>query len=72
MLEVYTLKKSCAEPPNGTPKLTPCLKAPLVKDVDDDPCSELFACAGIVDMLLYLSGHYCPDISYIMQIELIS
>ena len=42
----------------------PCLKAPLTKNVDDDPCSESFVYASIVGMLLYLSGHSRPDISY--------
>ena len=49
---------------NSTPKHTPCLKAPLHKDVDGDPCSESFAHASIVGMLLYLSGHSRPDIAY--------
>ena len=49
---------------HSTPKSTPCLKAPLTKDVDGDPCSESFAYASIVGMLLYLSGHSRPDISY--------
>ena len=49
---------------NSTPKHTPCLKAPLHKDVDGDPCSESFAYASIVGMLLYLSGHSRPDIAY--------
>ena len=47
-----------------TPKLDPCTKALLVKDVDGDPCSESFVCASIVGMLLYLSGHSCPGISH--------
>ena len=40
------------------------MKAPLVKDLCDDPCLESFAYASIVGMLLHLSGHSCPDISY--------
>ena len=49
---------------NPTPKRTPCLKAPLHKDVDGDPCSESFAYASIVVMLLCLSEYYRPDIAY--------
>merc|ERR1712086_1250452 len=49
---------------HSTPKLTPCNKAPMVKDVDGYPCSESFAYASIIGMLLYLSGHSRPDISY--------
>ena len=47
-----------------TPKDTPCLKSPLSKDEDGDPCSGNFAYASIVGMLLYLSGHTRPDIAY--------
>ena len=49
---------------HSTTKSTPCLKAPLIKDMDGDPCSKSFAYASIVGMLLYLSGHSRPDISY--------
>ena len=49
---------------HSTPKSTLYLKAPLNKDVDDDPCSESFEHVSIVDMLLCLSAKYCPDISY--------
>ena len=49
---------------HSTPKSTPCLKAPLTKDVDGDPCSESFAFASIVGMLLYIYGRSRPDISY--------
>ena len=50
---------------NSTPKHTPCLKAPLTKDVDGDPCPESFAYASIAGILLYyLAGHSCPDIAY--------
>ena len=48
----------------STQKSTPCLKAPLTKDLDGDPCSESFTYASIVGMLLYLAEHSCPDISY--------
>ena len=33
---------------HSTPKLTPCNKAPLVKDVDGDPFSESFAHARLL------------------------
>ena len=49
---------------HSTPKSTLYSKAPLTKDVDGDPCSESFTYASIVGMLLYLSGHSRPDISY--------
>ena len=46
------------------PKSTPCMKDPINKDLDCDTCSESFAYASIVGMLLYLDGNSCPDISY--------
>ena len=49
---------------NSTPKSTPCLKAPLHKDLDGDPMHGNFSYASIVGMLLYLAGHSRPDISY--------
>ncbi|KAL7532071.1 hypothetical protein ACHAXR_006179 [Thalassiosira sp. AJA248-18] len=48
----------------STERGTPCLKAPLSKDLDGDPASGSFSYASIVGMLLYLSGHSRPDISY--------
>ena len=50
---------------HSIPKHNPCLKAPLTKDMDGDLCSESFAYASIVVMLLYLSGHSRPNIAYI-------
>ena len=47
-----------------TPKYNPCMMTPLTKDLDGNPCSDSFAYASIVGMLLYLSGHIRPDISY--------
>ena len=49
---------------HNNPKSTPCMKAPLTKDMDGDPCSEYFVYASIVGMLLYLAGNSCPDIHY--------
>ena len=48
----------------STPRATPCLKAPLTKDLDGDPCHGTFAYASVVGMLLYLAGHSRPDIAY--------
>ena len=49
---------------NSTPKLTPCLKVPLHKDVDGDPCSESFTYSITATMLLCTSGHSRPNIAY--------
>ena len=49
---------------HSTSNSTPCLEAPLTKDVEGDPCSESFACASIVGVLLYLPGHSRRDISH--------
>ena len=48
----------------ATPKETPCLKAPLSKDIDGDPITGAFNYPSVVGMLLYLAGHTRPDISY--------
>ena len=49
---------------HSTPKSTPCMKAPLTKYLDGDPCSDSFAYASIVGILLYLAGYYRPGFSY--------
>jgi len=49
---------------NSTEKKTPCLKAPLTKDLDGNPVTGHFSYASIVGMLLYLAGHTRPDIAY--------
>ena len=46
------------------PSGTPCLKAPLAKDLNGDPVSGNFSYSSVVGMLLYLSGHSRPDIAY--------
>jgi hypothetical protein len=48
----------------STPRHTPCLKTPLTKDLDGDPPQDAFSYASVIGMLLYLSGHSRPDISY--------
>ena len=48
----------------ATPKNTPCIKAPLSKDVNGDPVTGAFNYPSVVGMLLYLAGHSRPDISY--------
>ena len=49
---------------HSTPKSTPCMKAPITKDLDGDPCSESFPYAIIVGMLLYIDGNSLPGITY--------
>jgi len=36
----------------STPRAMPCLKAPLTKDLDGDPCHGTFSYISIVGMLL--------------------
>jgi hypothetical protein len=47
-----------------TPKWTPAEAAPLVKDAEGAPATGAFNYNSVVGMLLYLSGHTCPDIAY--------
>ena len=49
---------------HNTPKFTPYMKYPLIKDLDGDPCSNCFPYAITVGVLLYLSGYSHPDISW--------
>ena len=44
-------------------KSTPCLKAPVIKDIYGDLRSESLAHTRIVGTLLYLPGHSRPDTS---------
>jgi len=45
-------------------KLTPSSGDPLIRDEDGDPFEGDFNYASVVGMLLYLSGHTRPDITY--------
>ena len=49
---------------NSKPRNTPCLKTLLTKDLKGDSPQEQFSYPSVIGMLLYLSGHTCPDISY--------
>jgi hypothetical protein len=43
---------------------TPAETSPLPKDADGPPALGAFNYAAAVGMLLYLSGHSCPDIAF--------
>jgi len=45
-------------------KFIPSESKPLVKDTNDDLASGAFSYSSIVGMLLYLSGHTRPDITF--------
>ncbi|KAL7489424.1 hypothetical protein ACHAW6_015024 [Cyclotella cf. meneghiniana] len=47
-----------------TPKWTPAEATPLMRDEDGEPPQGAFCYVSVVGMLLYLSGHSCPDIAY--------
>ena len=49
---------------HSNPKSTPCMKDPITKYLDGDPCSNYFSYASIFGMLLYLDGNSHPDITY--------
>ncbi len=45
-------------------KFTPSESKPLVKDVNGDLASGAFSYSSVVGMLLYLSGHTRPDVTF--------
>ncbi len=45
-------------------KYTPSESKPLVKDLNDEAASGAFSYSSVVGMLLNLSGHTCPDITF--------
>jgi hypothetical protein len=45
-------------------KFTPSESKPLVKDVNGNLASRAFSYSSVVGMLLYLSGHTRPDITF--------
>ncbi len=45
-------------------KYTPLESYPLVKDIIAKSASGAFSYSSIMGMLLYLSGHTCPDITF--------
>jgi hypothetical protein len=45
-------------------KYTPSESKPFVKDINSNSASGAFSYSGIVGMLLYLSGHTPPDITF--------
>ena len=48
-------------------KATPAQHDHLVKDLEGQVARGNFNYASVVGMVLYLSGHLCPDISYAMN-----
>jgi hypothetical protein len=45
-------------------KFTPSESKPLVKNLNGEAASGAFSYSSVVGMLLYLSGHACPDITF--------
>ncbi len=45
-------------------KYTPTESKPLVKDINGNSASGAFSYSSVMGMLLYLSGHTCPDIPF--------
>ncbi len=50
-----------------TPKWMPAESAPLVKDAEGFLSTCAFSYSSVVGMLLYFSGHTCPDIAYVVN-----
>ena len=48
-------------------KWTPAKAKPLVKDEDVLDTSGQFSYSSVVGMMLYLAGHTCPDITYVVK-----
>jgi hypothetical protein len=50
-----------------SPKDTPADTTPLSKDINGEAADPLDQYTSVVGMLLYLSGHTCPDIAFAVQ-----
>jgi hypothetical protein len=48
-------------------KYTPSESKPLVKDLNGEAASGAFSYSSVVGILLYLSGHTCPDITFALN-----
>jgi hypothetical protein len=59
VIEALGLDDGCAKG-----KYTPSESKPLVKDIDGNSASGAFSHSSVVGMLLYLSGHTHPDITF--------
>ena len=66
---VMTTNPSCFGFDDGMAKCkwTPSKGTPLVKDEDGEPATGQFSYSSVIGMLLYLSGHSRPDITYTMN-----